>query len=105
MPATTNVVSFSLAREKIAAKKATAVPATSQWDRDYEEVGGPPAYKLHQVLQGACVAYLKGDTKMGDRLIAACKAEGFDDQILLDREVGEYFLAVDLTIAINGEVK
>lgn len=102
MQTTSNVLSFTAAREKVAAKKEAAKPTHSRWDSDYEAVGGIPAYQLHQVLQAMSVAYQTGNIKMGDLLLAACREEDFEPTISLGREAGEYFLDTDLTPAITG---
>lgn len=101
MPAT-NVVSFAQHKAKAAIKKQMAQPKVTQWDLDYEALGGMPAYQLHQVLQAMSVAYLTGDIRMGDKLLAVCRAEGFCSWVTLEREVGEFFLDADLCIAIHG---
>ena len=103
MQATSKVLSFTAAREKVVAKKNEAAkPSHSKWDRDYDAVGGVPAYQLHQVLQAMSVAYQTGNVKMGDLLLAACREENFEPTISLGREAGEYFLETDLMPAITG---
>ena len=96
-----NVIDFDFAFRKRAATVAPKAPPT-QWDEDYAKFGKNPAYRIHWVIQSASVAYQLGDIRMGDRLIKACRDEDWDSLITLDKELGDYLLAANFDISVQG---